>query len=127
MRTFKLILFVLFLIIVGVGYYFLFGNYSDGYRGGTMIKFSRKGILMKTYEGELNLGMVLSDNPSTTSASIANIWYFSVPSGKKEVINRLDSALLTGHRVKVHYNEKFFKLPWRGDTKYVVDEVEVLK
>jgi len=124
MAKLKIILLGLFLIILGVGAYFLFGNYSDGYRAGTMIKFSKKGVLFKTYEGELNLGMVLNDQQP--SVSVSNIWKFSVKGSKDELNSKLQDALLNGKRVKVHYDEKFFQFDWRGDTKYIVDEVEIL-
>ena len=43
MKTAKLIVAALVvLVLIGLGYY-LFGNYSDGYRAGTVIKLSRKG------------------------------------------------------------------------------------
>ena len=29
-------------------------------------------------------------------------------------------------RVKLHYDEKYLQLFWRGDTKYFVQEVEIL-
>ncbi|MCR6640146.1 MAG: hypothetical protein NVV82_14445 [Sporocytophaga sp.] len=124
MAKFKIIAIIIILLIVGVGGYFLFGNYSDGYRAGTMIKFSKRGVLFKTYEGELNLGMVLNDQQP--SVSVSNIWKFSVQGSEDELKSKLQNALLNGKRVKVHYNEKFFQFDWRGDTKYIVDEVEIL-
>ena len=124
MAKLKIIGLILILLILGVGGYFLFGNYSDGYRAGTMIKFSKRGVLFKTYEGELNLGMVLNDQQP--SVSVSNIWKFSVQGSEDELKSKLQNALLNGKRVKVHYNEKFFQFDWRGDTKYIVDEVEIL-
>jgi hypothetical protein len=124
MAKLKIIGLILIVLILGVGGYFLFGNYSDGYRAGTMIKFSKRGVLFKTYEGELNLGMVLNDQQP--SVSVSNIWKFSVKGSEDELKSKLQNALLNGKRVKVHYNEKFFQFDWRGDTKYIVDEVEIL-
>ena len=124
MAKLKIIGLILIVLILGVGGYFLFGNYSDGYRAGTMIKFSKRGVLFKTYEGELNLGMVLNDQQP--SVSVSNIWKFSVKGSEDELKSKLQNALLNGKRVKVHYNEKFFQFDWRGDTKYNVDEVEIL-
>ncbi len=124
MAKLKIIALILIVLVVGVGGYFLFGNYSDGYRAGTMVKFSKKGVLFKTYEGELNLGMVLNDQQP--GVSVANIWKFSVKGSEDELNNKLQQALLNGKRVKVHYDEKFFQFDWRGDTKYIVDEVDIL-
>jgi hypothetical protein len=122
MKTFK-IFFVLAVLAVlaGLGYY-LFGSYSDGNRAGTVMKLSRKGLLFKTYEGELNLGMVLNDN---SGASVSNVWEFSVPASNQEALDKLDTALARGHRAKLHYREMFTKVPWRGDTKYLVYKVEL--
>lgn len=123
MKTTKLVVAALVvLILLGLGYY-LFGNYSDGYRAGTVIKLSRKGLLFKTYEGELNLGMGIHDAGS--SVSVSNLWNFSVKSSDTECLAMLDSAMLSGKRAKLHYREKFLAVPWRGDTKYQVYKVEL--
>ena len=125
MRKARNIFIILFLIIIGVLIYLMFGNYSDGYRAGTMVKFSNKGYVFKTYEGQINLGMIMNDNnPGTTSVS--SIWEFSVPAGNEQVVDLIQQALLTGKRIKLHYNEKFYVLPWRGDTKYFVDQAEII-
>ena len=122
MKTAKLVLaLIVVLAMLGVGYY-LFGNYSDGYRAGTVMKISRKGLLIKTYEGELNLGMGIHDGGS--SVAVSNVWYFSVSSSDTACLAGLDSAMLSGRRAKLHYREKFVAVPWRGDTKYQVYKVE---
>jgi hypothetical protein len=128
MKKFILIVIVIVLILIGVGAYFFFGNYSEGYRAGTMIKFSKKGTIIKTYEGQLNLGMILNDNPDHTSTTqVNNLWEFTVGSGQDSVIAVINDALLNGKRVKLHYNEKFYQFFWRGDTKYFVDQAEIVK
>jgi hypothetical protein len=134
MNMAKLILGILLALILLVGGYFLFGNYSDGFRAGTMIKFSKRGTVFKTYEGQLNLGMVLNSSPSddpdaarAPQTSVNSVWEFSVNDDDQEVVNTLEEALLTGKRVKVHYREKFYRLPFQGDTKYFVYKAEMLK
>lgn len=123
MSTVKLVVVVLVLsALAGVGYY-LFGNYSEGYRAGTVIKLSRKGLVIKTYEGELNLGMGIHDEGS--SVSVSNLWNFSVSSSDSACLAMLDSAMLSGKRAKLLYREKFVAVPWRGDTKYQVYKVEI--
>jgi len=37
-------------------------TYSEGTRAGQLIKFSEKGVIFKTYEGELNLGGLRTNN-----------------------------------------------------------------
>lgn len=66
-------LIVIVIIIFVIWKYFY--TYSDGYRAGLLQKFSRKGTLFKTYEGELVLSSVGGNN----SAVIASEkFYFSV-------------------------------------------------
>ncbi len=122
MKIAKLVFVLVFLaILAGVGFY-LFGSYSDGNRAGTVIKLSHKGLLFKTYEGELNLGLVLGDQ---SGASVSNVWEFSVPASNREALDKLDTAMARGRRAKLHYREMFAKIPWRGDTKYMVYKVEL--
>ena len=73
----KLFLYLfLLLILAGVGSYLVFNfNYSDGNRAGTLIKFSKKGYVFKTFEGEINLGGV---NPMPGNTIANNMWVFSV-------------------------------------------------
>jgi hypothetical protein len=123
MKTAKLIAFLIVVgMLLGVGYYFQ-GNYSEGDRAGTIIKLSRKGLVFKTFEGELNLGMGIHDGSS--NIAISNIWPFSVSASDTATLRQLDSAMMSGKRAKVHYREKFVTVPWRGDTKYQVYMVEV--
>ncbi len=85
--------------------------YSEGVRSGELIKFSKKGILFKTYEGEISQGI-----------SGAQIFKFSVEGNKKEVIKNLEK--FNGRYVKVTYIERFGTFFWLGDTKYFVTKVE---
>ncbi len=117
----KLIFGFLLLLLLGlaVGGYFVFGNYSTGYRTGTVMKLSKKGAIFKTWEGQLNVGGLQDgdgDGMSTT------VWDFSVR--EDAVIADLEAAVDDGKRVKLRYNEKFYKLDFFGDTKYFVYAVE---
>jgi hypothetical protein len=127
MKKFIAFLVLILLAILAVAAYFAFGSYSEGFRAGTVIKLSNKGVAFKTYEGQLNLGMVLSEgNAGVTSTEVSNIWEFSVLKSDTAVLRQLEQAMLNGHRAKLHYEEKYMKLPWRGDTRYLVNGVESL-
>ena len=70
------------LVVLFVIYYFNYmAVYSEGNRAGKLIKFSKKGWLFKTYEGELNQGGVANPVPGT--AMVNQIWKFSV---KKDAV-----------------------------------------
>ncbi|MFN4144203.1 MAG: hypothetical protein ACK4GN_00140 [Runella sp.] len=119
----KWIFLLVFLLILGaVGYYFSFGAYSDGTRVGSLVKLSRRGYIFKTYEGQLMVGG-MSDGTGTFNSTT---WDFSVHDSNKTAIEALELSQRTGQRVSVHYEEKFFQLPWNGDTKYFVVSVELI-
>jgi len=111
-------------LTLGFGGYFFYNYgavYSDGYRDGTLIKFSRKGYIFKTYEGELNQGGIANSAPGTALAN--QIWHFSVKD--KAVAEKLN--LLGGKIVRLHYKEYLKNFFWEGDTKYLVDGVEEVR
>lgn len=106
---------IVFLVIFFVARYSY--TYSEGNRAGRLIKFSKQGFMFKTYEGEMNLGGV--SNAANNSMMMNYMWDFSVTDQSVA-----DSLLrLEGRDISVHYKEKMGKLPWRGDTKYIVDKV----
>jgi uncharacterized protein YwgA len=85
--------------------------YSEGFRSGELIKLSNKGIVVKTWEGELSQGL-----------SGARIFSFSVLDRDHKVINDLKE--LQGQYVKVTYVERYRTFPWWGDSKYFITEVK---
>jgi len=106
------------LIVAGYVYWSFFFTFSDGYRAGLLQKFSRKGTIFKTYEGEMILSSVQS-NKNVTLASEKFI--FSV--SDKNVALQLDT--LQGKNVVVHYTEKNNTLPWRGESTYIVSSAKL--
>lgn len=96
-------------------------TYSEGNRAGRLIKFSKQGFMFKTYEGEMNLGGVT--NAANNSMMMNYMWDFSV--NDQSVADTL--LKLEGREISVHYKQKMGKLPWRGDTKYIVDKVVEVK
>lgn len=119
-----LIIFVI--VLVGLGAYFTFGTYSDGAVAGTIIKLSKKGLFINTYEGILNQGMIMDNQAGSAVGAQSNLWPFSV---KKDtsLIHQMENAMLTGKRVKLHYHQRYFKLFFVGDTEYIIQSIEVLK
>ncbi len=112
------IFFILVLIIVAFSYWKYSFTYSDGYRAGLLQKFSRKGTIFKTYEGE----MILSSVQSSSNIALASEkFFFSVTD--ENVAKKLEK--LQGEHVVVHYKEKNSALMWRGDSPYLVDSVRV--
>lgn len=99
-----------------------YGTYSTGVRAGTIVKVSKRGYLMKTYEGQLSVAITGGTNEGTIP--MAQMWDFSVRASDTEVVEKLESAALKGERVRLGYDERYVTLPWMGDTKYFVTRVE---
>jgi hypothetical protein len=121
--TFSKIIWISLLIIVvvfGVTYLVFNFTYSEGNRAGVLIKFSKKGYIFKTYEGELNVGG-LGNIPNT--AQMNQTWEFSV---KDQTI--ADSLMhMEGKRVSLHYRQIMKNMAWQGETPYFVDGVQEVK
>jgi hypothetical protein len=89
--------------------------YSEGDRAGILQKFSRKGWICKTYEGELAV--------SYTPGMAPVIWNFTVRD--ESVATKIKDA--EGKRVVVHYNEhRGVPTDCFGETQYYVDDVRVM-
>jgi hypothetical protein len=123
-------LFLVIILLFGAGYmyWFYYNSFSDGTREGVLYKFSRKGNIFKTYEGE----MVQPGLRSVQGGSInTNNFYFSVTDIK--IADSLEKVI--GKNVNVHYIQYRKSLPWRGDNyngknqnqengQYIIDRIE---
>ena len=111
---------ILLLLIIAIGSYFVFGSYSEGYRAGNVMKLSKKGLVFKTWEGELNVGGFSDGGGDGDMAT--TVWSFSV--SDENVVKEIEKAVDNGSKVKLRYVEKYFQLDFCGDTKYFVTKVE---
>jgi len=113
---------ILSLLAVAFCIFAVYANYSTGKRAGLIIKMSKKGVIFKTYEGQLNTGGFSEAGGDITSS----IWMFSVKPENDEVREQIDDAINRGERVKLYYEEKYIKIFFLGDTRYFVYKVEPL-
>ena len=117
----KRILLIAIVIGIGVMSFYYWGVYDEGVRAGTVLRLSKKGIIFKTYEGQLNLetfGALKGAHP------IMESFDFSVEGDETEVLKDLEAVALSGERVNLHYIKRYIIFPWRGDTKYFAVKVE---
>jgi len=95
--------------------FMLWWSYSEGERAGVLQKFSKRGWICKTYEGELAMYVVGGVAPQ--------IWNFS--SRDAAVIEQLRAAV--GKQVRLHYEEhRGLPTDCFGETDYFVTRVEVV-
>ena len=109
----KIIAIVVVAITIGISIYFAtmyYATFSEGIRSGELIKISNKGMLFKTWEGELSQGI-----------AGAQIFKFSILDSDQKIIDEMKE--MQGEYVKVTYVERYRTFPWWGDTKYYITEI----
>jgi len=101
-----------------------FGVYSDGYRVGMITKFSVKGFMVKSGEGQMLMGRESSPyvkqcvtNKGEDCSTTINPWYFSADTKDSEMIMQY-----AGEYAWVHYQQARVKSP-NYDTEYLVNEI----
>jgi len=113
---FRWLIWLLVLAVLAVGYFWVVLNwsYASGERAGWVQKFSRKGWICKTWEGELAL---VSLPGSTAEKFLFTVW----DDATAEQINQV-----MGKRVSLHYEQKV-GLPTTcfGETRHIVTGVRV--
>lgn len=118
----RLLLFTFVVCVLAVAAFALFAwgalhyTYSDGERAGYVQKFSRRGWICKTWEGEL--AMV------NLPGAMPQVFNFSVRDPKiAETLNKT-----IGQRVALHYDQhKGIPTDCFGETEYFITEVRVLE
>jgi hypothetical protein len=115
MRGFLIFVGLVLLAIVGWVWLTLTWSYSEGERAGYVQKFSRKGWLCKTWEGEI--AMV------TMPGAIPDKFEFSVRD--ESVANQINA--LAGKRIVLSYAQhKFIPTACFGETEYFVTSARAL-
>lgn len=95
--------------------FMLWWSYSEGDRAGVLQKFSTRGWICKTHEGELAMYVVGGVAPQ--------IWNFSVRD--EAVVEQLNAAV--GKQVRLHYTEhRGLPTDCFGETDYFIRGVEVI-
>jgi hypothetical protein len=108
-----IVLVVGLIVFVYFKYFFVFG---DGVKSGHLNFAVRKGNVFKTFEGKL----IQEGYKSKTAGAIQSYEFeFSIKS--KRIYDIL--AANSGKLFDLHYKEYHGVLPWRGNTKYIVDSI----
>ncbi len=114
---------ILVLLIVGLmafiyfKYFFVFG---DGVKSGHLNYAVKKGNIFKTYEGKL-----IQEGIRSKTAGAIQSYEFEFSVKNKRIYDILSAN--SGKRFDLHYKEYHGVVPWRGNTKYVVDSIITMK
>lgn len=122
----KKIMLLMSLALVGCS-----SNYSKGFRVGFVRKFSQKGVFIKSWEGELLLGGVVSTGGKDPTL-VNETFEFSVdPEARHgenidEVIAEINKAVESGKRTKLYYNQSTIPMI-RVDNSHMIYKAEILE
>jgi hypothetical protein len=115
----KLLFWTVAVLILAPVVYFVFvfnWSYSDGERAGWVQKFSNKGWLCKTWEGEMSMVSLPGSTPEK--------FYFTV--WDEKVAEQVSKAM--GKRVSLQYEEKVgIPTSCFGETRYYVRGVSIIE
>lgn len=99
MKTFLLALLITFSLLVAATAQA--ECYSEGVRVGTIQKFSQKGLMNKSWEGELVMDGIKFKAGAEGGTRGGNVWKFSTDS--KDVAKAIDSATMSGGSIALRY------------------------
>ena len=116
-KVFRTFVIILILTLAGYIYWKYYYPYtSDGVKSGYLNFAVRKGQLFKTYEGKLIQEGIRS---KTVGAIQSNEFEFSIKDKKIFDVLKVNS----GKIFDLHYKEYNGVVPWRGNTRYIVDSI----
>jgi len=110
-------------LVIGLGltfyfkYLFVFG---EGVKSGHLNYAVKKGNVFKTYEGKL-----IQEGIRTKTAGSIQSYEFEFSIATERIFKILE--VNSGKVFDLHYKEYHGVLPWRGNTKYIVDSVIAMR
>ncbi len=109
---------VVVLALTGFFYFRFYFVFGEGVKAGDLNQVMYKGYVFKTYEGRL-IQSGLRGTGKGTNGMESYVFEFSVENGE------LADSLMrcSGKTVELHYKEYLGTLPWRGQQKYIVDNI----
>jgi mannose/fructose/N-acetylgalactosamine-specific phosphotransferase system component IID len=114
--TFVLVILAVILILAAYTWITLSWSYSKGERAGYIQKFSQKGWVCKTWEGELTMVVLAGAIPEKFQFTVRN----------DDVAARINSTL--GKKVKIYYAQhKGVPTSCLGETEYFVTGIQTLE
>ena len=108
---------ILFAVFVYFRFYFVFG---EGVKAGEINYFVHKGYIFKTYEGK-----IIQEGFGRGKTGGVTSYEFEFSVEDPDVFKKLE--MNSGKTFDLHYKEYNGALPWRGNTKYVVDKIVSMK
>lgn len=117
-RWIAILVVVCIVVISGLVYVRYFNPYAvESQVTGYVTNVERRGIIFKTYEGD----MITESNLTDTAHVYSRAFTFTIPDA--ELARRIQATQGSGKKVKLYYSKYYGVLPWRGASKNVVENM----
>lgn len=93
-------------------------KYSEGKREGTLVKWSEKGLFIKNWCGEIQVG-------SYQGSIGAYLFGFGIFRGNDKILSKIDG--LMGKHVEITYEQRVGSNPFLGCNDYHVIDIQEVK
>lgn len=104
---------ILLSVLVWYKFFFVFG---EGVKSGILNSAMNKGYVFKTYEGKL-----IQEGFGGNNKGEMQSYEFEFSVSDPEVFKQLETN--SAKHFDLHYKEYKSSLPWRGNSRYVVDKI----
>ena len=117
------LIFVVVVFFVTIGSTFgIMPNYSDGEKSGYLTSLSHKGLIVKTWEGVMNMGGMRKEEDAEGRVHLVpNTFSFTVLDTK--LVPELEKKLQDGGFVTLKYDQWYMK-PWNVGSSYIIKEIK---
>jgi hypothetical protein len=119
----KIFWIIIAVLVIGLGLVFYFKYlfvFGEGVKSGHLNYAVKKGNIFKTYEGKL-----IQEGIRSKSVGSIQSYEFEFSIASERIFKILE--MNSGKRFDLHYKEYHGVLPWRGNTKYIVDSIMTMK
>ncbi|MEM5810464.1 MAG: hypothetical protein QXP66_01015 [Candidatus Aenigmatarchaeota archaeon] len=126
-EQFKIFMYTAFIMITGLYlllltrlYWGIAPEYSTGERVGYITKLARKGLIWKTYEGEMQIGQ-------GRQIAIQKPFEFCIDKNDDKLIDQIAQYQVKGKKIKVKYNQFWLNPITKCGSNYIITRAEIIE
>jgi len=119
-KIFWIIIAILIIVLGSIFYFKYLFVFGEGVKSGHLNYAVKKGNIFKTYEGKL-----IQEGIRTKTAGSIQSYEFEFSIANDRIFKILE--MNSGKIFDLHYKEYHGALPWRGNTRYIVDSIMAMR
>jgi hypothetical protein len=119
-KIFWIIIAVLIIVLGAIFYFKYLFVFGEGVKSGHLNYAVKKGNIFKTYEGKL-----IQEGIRTKTVGSIQSYEFEFSIANERIFKILE--MNSGKIFDLHYKEYHGALPWRGNTRYIVDSIMAMR